>query len=272
MSSGLASGSCRSANRPPSIAIYWVKSSVARNTGSFENVLFWAVYAVGTPSLLYSPWKRDGVTRVNEEMKMMNVDMNAMKAEVGGAFVVSWAVFGSADMIAAGELASLAGALALAVVWMAFSGAHVLPVITWCHMLNDGDGDVEGNYMPNGMRLVAQVVGALLAVVLITEAGGWDGPDYAAADFAVPETWALLGTIAAGAVWWQVHTRCESAWASAFGLMVLGGAMVLDGGHEMGSMLADGVGSAADVLPAWIVDGLLVGLGARLGSEIDNAL
>ncbi|MBN55999.1 MAG: hypothetical protein CMA79_06175, partial [Euryarchaeota archaeon] len=134
-----------------------------------------------------------------------------------------------------------------------------------------GDGDVEGNYMPNGMRLVAQVVGALLAIVLVTEAGGIE-TGWEAAEFAVPETWGLLGMIAAGAVWWQVHTRCESAWASAFGLMVLGGAMVLDGGHEMGSMLADGAGSAADVLPAWIVDGLLVGLGARVGAEIDNAL
>ena len=198
-------------------------------------------------------------------MKMMNVDMNAMKAEIGGAFVLSWAVFGMG-------LNTLEGAVALAVVWMAFAGAHVLPIVTWCHMLNDGDGDVEGNYMPNGMRLVAQVVGALLAVVLITEAGGWDGPDYAADAFEMPETWALLGMIAAGAVWWQVHTRCESAWASAFGLMALTSAMALDGGHQMGAMLADGAGSAAEVLPAWIVDGLLVGLGARVGAEIDNAL
>lgn len=54
--------------------------------------------------------------------------------------------------------------------------------------------------------------------------------------------------------------------------MVLGTAMTMDGGHEMGSMLADGAGHAADVIPAWIVDGLLFGLGARVGAEIDNAL
>lgn len=194
----------------------------------------------------------------------MNVDMNAMKAELGGAFVLSWAVF-------AMDLSTLEGAVALAVVWMAFAGAHVLPIVTWSHMLNDGDGDVEGNYMPNGMRLVAQVVGALLGIVLATEAGGID-TGWAAAAFEAPELWAALKAIAAGAVWWQVHTRCDSAWASAFGLMVLGSAMALDGGHQMGAMLADGAGSAADVLPAWIVDGLLVGLGARLGAEIDNAL
>ena len=194
----------------------------------------------------------------------MNVDMNAMKAEVGGAFVLSWAVF-------AMGLGTLEGAVALAVVWMAFSGAHVLPVVTWCHMLNDGDGDVEGNYMPNGMRLLGQVVGALLAIVLATEAGAIE-TGWAAAAFEAPEVWGALGTIAAGAVWWQMHTRCESAWASAFGLMVLGGMMTLTGGHEMGASLASMGDGIADVLPAWIVDGLLVGLGARIGSEIDNAL
>ena len=253
-------------------AIYLGISSVIGHTGFSEKLRFLAVLTVLSPSLLYSPGKRDEVTRVYEEMKKMNVDMNAMKAELGGAFLVSWAVFGTAGWAAAGGVLTLTMALAVAVGWMAFSGAHVLPIVTWCHMMNDGDGDVEGNYMPNGMRLVAQVVGALLAVVLITEAGGWDGPDYAAVAFEMPETWALLGAIAAGAVWWQVHTRCESAWASAFGLMVLGTAMTMDGGHEMGSMLADGAGHAADVIPAWIVDGLLFGLGARVGAEIDNAL
>ncbi len=157
----------------------------------------------------------------------MEMDMNAMKAELGGAFVLSWAVF-------AMDLGTLEGAVALAVVWMAFGGAHVLPVVTWCHMLNDGDGDVDGNYMPNGMRLLAQAVGAVLAIMLATEAGSIE-TGWAATAFEMPETWALLGTIAAGAVWWQVHTRCDSAWASAFGLMVLGGAMTLTGAHEMGA-------------------------------------
>ena len=44
--------------------------------------------------------------------------------------------------------------------------------------------------------------------------------------------------VAAGAVWWQVHTRSDSAWVSAFGLMIVGGAMVLDGGNEMAASLA----------------------------------
>ena len=198
----------------------------------------------------------------------MNVDMKAMKAEIGGAFVLMWAVFGMG-------MTGLEFAVALAVTWMAFSGAHLLPVVTWSHIMTGDLGDTEGNWMANGMRLVGQVVGASLAIVLMTEAGAID-TGWAPTDMWIPDIgdniWGVLGTIAAGAVWWQVHTRCDSAWASAFGLMVLGGAMTLNGGHEMGAMLADGAVSAADVLPAWIVDGLLVGLGARLGAEIDNNL
>ena len=198
----------------------------------------------------------------------MDIDMKAMKAEIGGAFMLCWAVFGLG-------LGSIEGAVALAVTWMAFSGAHLLPVVTWSHIMTGDLSDTEGNWMANGMRLVGQVVGAALAVVLMTEAGDVD-LGWAPTDMWIPDIgdniWGVLATIAAGAVWWQVHTRCDSAWASAFGLMVLGGAMTLNGGHEMGAMLADGAGSAADVLPAWIVDGLLVGIGARLGAEIDNNL
>jgi hypothetical protein len=48
--------------------------------------------------------------------------------------------------------------------------------------------------------------------------------------------------------------------------------MTLTGAHEMGASLASLGDGIADVLPAWIVDGLLVGLGARIGAEIDNAV
>ena len=119
------------------------------------------------------------------------------------------------------------------------------------------------------MRLLAQAVGALLAIVLATEAGGIE-TGWAAAEFEVPEVWPMLSMIAAGAVWWQVRTRCDSAWASAFGLMVLGGVMTLTGAHEMGASIASAGDGIADVLPAWIVDGLLVGIGARVGAEVDK--
>tara|TARA_Y100000768_G_scaffold59968_1_gene40536 strand:- start:57 stop:647 length:591 start_codon:yes stop_codon:yes gene_type:complete len=194
----------------------------------------------------------------------MNVDMNAMKAELGGAFVLSWMVFGMG-------LGTLEGAVALAVVWMAFSGAHVLPVVTWSHMMTGDMGDTEGNWMPNGMRLLAQAVGALLAIILVTEGkdAGWEATEMWIPDIA-DNLWSVVGMVAAGAVWWQVHTRCNSAWASAFGMMVLGGAMTLNGAHEMGASLASFGDGMADTLVNWIFDGLFVGLGALIGTKIDE--
>jgi len=194
----------------------------------------------------------------------MNVDMNAMKAELGGAFVLSWMVFGMG-------LGTLEGAVALAVVWMAFSGAHVLPVVTWSHMMTGDMGDTEGNWMPNGMRLLAQAVGALLAIILVTEGkdAGWEATEMWIPDIA-DNLWSVVGRVAAGAVWWQVHTRCNSAWASAFGMMVLGGAMTLNGAHEMGASLASFGDGMGDTLVNWIFDGLFVGLGALIGTKIDE--
>ena len=203
----------------------------------------------------------------------MNVDMNAMKAEVGGAFVLSWMVFGLG-------LNTLEGAVALAVVWMAFSGAHVLPIVTWSHMMTGNMSDTEGNWMANGMRLLAQVVGAVLAILLATEFGGietgWTATDMWIADITADDAavsiWGVLKMIAAGAIWWQVHTRCDSAWASAFGLMALASAMTMTGAHEMGASVASAGEGIVDTLVNWVFDGLFVGAGALLGIKIDEML
>ena len=172
-------------------------------------------------------------------------------------------------------LSTIEGAAALAVVWMAFAGAHVLPIVTWCNMMTGDLGDVEGNWMANGMRLVAQMVGALLAILVATEFGAIE-TDWAATDMWITEIadhlWTIIGMIAAGAVWWQVHTRCESAWASAFGLMALGSAMMLTGAHEMGASLASAGDGIVDTLVNWIFDGLFVGVGALVGAKIDEML
>ena len=198
----------------------------------------------------------------------MEIDKKVMMAELGGAFVVSWVVFGMGT-------GTLAGAVALAVVWMAFSGAHVLPVVTWCNMMTGDLGDAEGNWMANGMRLVAQAIGATLAIVLATEAGGIE-TGWAATDMWIPDIadniWGVLATVSAGALWWQVHTRCDSEWASAFGLMVLGGAMMLTGAHEMGASIASSGAGIVDTLANWICDGLFVGIGALIGVKIDEAI
>ena len=205
----------------------------------------------------------------------MEMDMNAMKAEMGGAFVVSWLILGSAGL----GFGSLEGAVVLAAAWMAFSGAHILPVVTWCHMMTGDLGDVEGNWMANGMRLLAQIVGAVLAVLLMTEAGALDSP-WVANAFEAPDLWGALGMIAAGAIFWTVHTRCDSAWVSGFAAMALFASMGMDyggdisttGANEMAAMMLDGFGSVGDVAPTWIVDGLLVGIGAFVGGQVDDLL
>ena len=198
----------------------------------------------------------------------MDIDMKAMKAEIGGAFMLCWAVFGLG-------LGSIEGDVALAVTWMAFSGAHLLPVVSWSHIMTGDLSDTEGNWMANGMRLVGQVVGAALAVVLVTEAGAVD-LGWAPTDMWIPDIgdniWGVLGTIAAGAVWWQVHTRCDSAWASAFGLMVLGTWMTMNGANEMGSSLVGALDGIADTAVNWICDGLFVGIGAFLGCQVDGMI
>ena len=211
-------------------------------------------------------------------MKKMNVDMNAMKAEVGGAFVVSWLVLGGTM--------GLEGAVILAAAWMAFAGAHILPVVTWCHMLTGDMGDMDA-HMANGMRMVGQMVGSILAIALATEFGGIDTP-WTADAWAMPEMWPALTAIAAGAIFWQVHTKADSVWISAFAVMALGAAMGMEhdglttltdaaystsGANEMGAVIAGMTfGDLGDVLPTFIVDGLLVGIGARVGTEIDKAI
>jgi len=196
------------------------------------------------------------------------MNMKENMAELGGAFMLSWVVFGM-------NLGTLTGAAALAVAWMAFNGAHLLPVVTWSHMMTGDLSDTEGNWMANGMRLVMQAIGALLAIVLATEAGdietGWAATDMWIPDIA-DHLWGVLGMIAAGAVWWQVHTRCESEWASAFGLMALGGAMMLTGAHEMGASIASMGDGIADTVVNWICDGLFVGIGALVGVKIDEMI
>ena len=198
--------------------------------------------------------------------------MKAMKAEMGGAFLLAWVV----SSMAGGD--GVAYAICLAVAWMAFSGAHLLPAVTWMHMMTGDLGDVEGNWMANGMRLIAQVVGALLAVLLITEFGAWDGPDWAYnEDMWISgvgdDIWGALGMVAAGAVFWQIHTRCDTAWVSAFAVLALGAAMGGTGGAEhMAASLADGGSTTVTVLADWIVMSAVVGLGALVGCQVDGLI
>tara|TARA_B110000495_G_scaffold144868_1_gene127794 strand:+ start:121 stop:783 length:663 start_codon:yes stop_codon:yes gene_type:complete len=202
----------------------------------------------------------------------MEMDWKGNMAELGGAFMLSWVVLG----MGGSGVGTLIGAATLAVAWMAFSGAHLLPVVTWCHMMT-GDLTDQDNWINNGMRLVSQALGALAAVLLMTEAGSLETPTFVAPEMWVADMgnmmWPVITAIAAGAVWWQIHTRCNSEWVSALGLMAIAGVGIhLDGGNQMGSMLADGGTQVADVVVDWIMNGLVFGLGALLGMKIDEMI
>jgi len=204
---------------------------------------------------------------------IMEMDWKGNMAELGGAFMLSWVVLG----MSGSGVGTLIGAATLAVAWMAFSGAHLLPVVTWCHMMTGDMSDTEGNWMANGMRLVFQALGAMVAVLLMTEAGSLETPTFIAPEMWIADMsnmmWPVITMMAVGAVWWQIHTRCDSEWVSALGLMALSGVGIhLDGGHMMGQMLADGGTQVADVAVDWIMNGLVVGLGALLGMKIDEMI
>ena len=187
------------------------------------------------------------------------VDTDTMMNEMGGAFMVAWL---------AGGMDSVEGALVLAAAWMAISGAHILPVITWGHIMT-GDVSDTGAWQDNGSRLAAQVVGALLAVVLMTEAGAV-GPDY---DAAATATWAFdlwpaMGTMAAGALLWTVYDRCD-AWVAAFVVLAMSGTLALGGASDMGAMImGDLGGDLVDVASNWVMDGALAGVGALVSVKV----
>lgn len=130
----------------------------------------------------------------------MDLDKNAIMNEVGGAFMVSWLVLSSVDA----GIGTLTGALILAAAWMAISGAHILPVVTWCHMMTGDPTDMD-SMMGSAMQLVGQVIGAAVAIALMTEGGaietGWE-----AAAWAAPDLWGALTMLAAGAVFWTIYT------------------------------------------------------------------
>ena len=187
------------------------------------------------------------------------VDTDTMMNEMGGAFMVAWL---------AGGMDSLEGALVLASAWMAISGAHILPVITWGHIMT-GDLSDSGAWQDNGSRLAAQVVGALLAVVLMTEAGEV-GPAYDAALTSAWEVdlWPAMGTVAAGALLWTVYDRCD-AWVTAFVVLAMSGTLALGGASDMGAMImGDLGGDLVDVASNWVMNGALAGVGALVSVKV----
>jgi len=197
--------------------------------------------------------------------KNMEMDNKVMMSEVGGAFIVSWLVLGNM-----GSDGLMAG-LVLAAAMTAMAGAHILPMFTWMTIMT-GDVKDKDNWMNNGIRLAMQVVGALLAILMMTEAGEVD-TGYAAGEMWSFDLWPALTMVAAGAVIGTIHSRCD-AWMTAIAVVMAASAlgMGVGGAHDMASCALGDSGNIANAASTWIIDGLVVGIGAMIATKIDDQL
>ena len=193
------------------------------------------------------------------------MDWKTNMAELGGAFMVSWLVLG--EMGEGGNM--LMAGLLLAVTMAAMAGAHVLPMFTWISAMT-GDLQDTDAWMGNVMRLVMQMVGAGAALALAGE-----GTVEAAADGVAMwefDLWPMLTMLAAGAILATVASRCDG-WMTAFAVVILAGHLGagVSGADGMAAELMGG-GDILEMASHWIVDGVVIGLGAMLGGMLEDQL
>lgn len=193
------------------------------------------------------------------------MDWKTNMAELGGAFMVSWLVLG--EMGDDGNM--LMAGLLLAVAMAAMAGAHVLPMFTWISAMT-GDLQDTDAWMGNVMRLIMQMVGAGAALALMG-----DGTVEAATD--APEMWAfdlwpMLTMLAGGAIIATVASRCDG-WMTAFAVVALAAYLGagFDGANGMAAEVMGG-GAIPEMASHWIIDGVVIGLGAMLGGMLEEQL
>lgn len=219
----------------------------------------------------------------------MEFDIKKTMTELGGAFAVTWLVFGITVMVKndAGDmigtelvglgLATLGGMLALGIAWMAFKGADILPPITWMKMLSNKDNLSDGDaWINTAITLVAQLVGAALAIVLMGQITA-DYVTYAMAYPAGQDAWAfdamtVLGLVAAGAVLGHIHSKVDNNWAMPIAVMAMAGLVNFESAADMASMIINDTSDAMAVAMPWLIDGICVGVGALIAGQIDENL
>ncbi len=215
------------------------------------------------------------------------MDTKSLMNEMGGAFAVTWLVFGAtvwndpADMLAGTSvvglgLASVGGMFAMGIAWMAFNGAHILPPVTWMNIMTSDMSD-QDMWMNNGLKLVMQLVGAALAIVLMAEVLEWDMVTYAQAypagqgDYEF-DALAVGGLVAAGAVLGHINSKVDNDWAMPVAVMAMAGLINFESAADMASMIMNDTGDALAVALPWLLDGAFVGAGAFVGGWIDENL
>ena len=223
---------------------------------------------------------------MNEKVNEMELNVKKMMTEMGGAFAVTWLIFGVTltDGSNTGmELAGIMGVVGLTVAWMAFKGADILPQVTWLKHMSNQDNLTDGDaWMNTGITLAMQIVGGIVAYVLIGQMhddifGYADAAAAAAAAdvaFWGTTTWefdmgATLGLIAAGAVLGQVMA-VDSRWAMPVAIVMMTSLVNFESATQMASVLMNEAGDTVNVALPWLLDGVFLGAGALLGNIINE--
>jgi len=213
----------------------------------------------------------------------MEMKINDIMTELGGAFAVTWLIMGITIMGDGGPevvglgMASLGGMLALGIAWMAFSGADILPPITWMKALTSDDLADQDMWTSTIIRLITQVVGAILAAIMmaklqpdyITAATAWAANPPVDYEFAM---WSIIGLVAAGAVLGQISAKVNNDWAMPIAVMAMAGIVNFQSAQDMSTMLMNGTQHAMAYTVPWLVDGIVIGVGALLGMKIDEMI
>ena len=213
----------------------------------------------------------------------MGMDTKDMMNEMGAAFAVTWLVFGmmvigddGAELVGIG-MGGIMAVAALGVAWMAFAGAHILPPVTWMHIMTGDLADAD-SWMANGAKLAMQVVGGALALIMMSSIND-GGVTYAQASGGVAmaawefDAMTIAGGVAAGAILWCIHSKAGNVWATAVGVVAMGSYIGATGSMDMASMLMnDAANDLMPVLLDWLVTGISVGLGALVATKIDENL
>ena len=201
----------------------------------------------------------------------MEMDWKTNMAELGGAFMVSWLVLG--EMGDDGNV--LMAGLLLAVTMAAMAGAHILPMFTWISAMTGDLADTDA-WIGNVMRLVMQVVGAGAALAMVGEgtvdAAGLDAEGAEIVAMWAFDLWPMLGMVAAGAIIGAVASRCDG-WMTAFAVVALAAHMGsgVTGADAMAAEVMGG-GAIVEAASTWVLDGVVIGVGALLGGMLEDQL
>ncbi len=201
----------------------------------------------------------------------MEMDWKDNCAEMFGSLALTYLLL--VLWAGAGDLGMIEWALALAVLWTAFSGADLIPALTVSRMLNDQDWE------SGGMKVLFQVLGAAGAGVLALVATQGDATmvAYSGPTEMATELTHWVTVIVGGGLTYTVWTRCEGLYqAGGVGLAAAAGmGAVFTGGAHVGTML---IGLADDGsfelmgLAMFIANAVAFGAGAWMATRVEAEL